>query len=168
MKVLACNWMPISHFQIGWVGIILPISYSVTNHDSLKVWFDWSIWVIHVIIIDLIGKIWDINSCVWFTCDIQWVCLILWELSQPMDQEFSIVLSTLFVCLFTALRVFLVVASGESNSCWLLYVEDVCFLVPWMFIFDKNCLAIRKVVGSMFSRKGEHGWTSWTSIEPNN
>lgn len=59
---------------------MVPVGHAVTDKEALQIYFLLSIFVV---IMDLIGHIWNIDSTVGFSGDVQSILLELWELLEP-------------------------------------------------------------------------------------
>jgi hypothetical protein len=70
----------------AWLNIDTPVSGSISYHHTGKVDFK-SVTLkgsLLVILIDLPGEVWNINSTIAFTRDEQLVGEVFWELSKPL------------------------------------------------------------------------------------
>ena len=66
MKFGVHERVPVCHIKVGSVGIVVPVCYTVSNHETFKVWFEDIIvlFIGLVVLINLVGEIWDVYSSV--------------------------------------------------------------------------------------------------------
>jgi len=75
-------------------------------------------------IVHQVQKIWNVNSGVRLTCDVQIVGLVLWELIVPSEDSLQVVLSCVVVSKVEA-NILLIGEVGVTDTCGLLNVEHV-------------------------------------------
>ncbi len=75
----------------SWFVTFSGVSACVVYHESLYVYCHRAAGQF-VVVQDSFGKVWDVYSCVTFTCDVEFVLFELWELFIKLKDSLKIVL----------------------------------------------------------------------------
>jgi len=104
-------------------------------------------------LVNIVGKVGDVNSSVGLSGDIEVVLSVLGEFVVPLKDDSEVVLATLFVVERAILDA---VAVGEANTCRLLDVEQVGLSIPRVLTLVENCSARLKTEGTILLHEAEH------------
>jgi len=70
--------VPVSHFEISWICIILPVGNTVSDHHTFQIWHEnVGSKVCLVVVMDLIDEIWNIDASIRFSGNIKLILLIV-------------------------------------------------------------------------------------------
>lgn len=159
--------VPVSHFDVGGCAVVVVVSNTVSDHETLQVWLEDGIItsVLSVVVINPLGKVGHVDSGVGLSRDVQIVGSELGEFGVPVEDSEQIVISGLGVGVRVAL-LSVTVALGEADACRGLDVEHVSFLVPGPLVLSPEVGATVQLVGTVFLGESEHGRASGTTVEP--
>lgn len=104
-------------------------------------------------LVNIVGKVRDVDSSVGLSGDIEVVVSVLGEFVVPLKDDSEVVLATLFVVERAILET---VAVGEANTCRLLDVKQVGLSVPRVLTLVENCSARLKTEGAILLHEAEH------------
>ena len=85
--------MPVSHLQVGRRRIILPVGDTVSDHDTSERWLECASCSLLVVLVDLVHQIWDVDSSIGLTREVEVIYTILRELGVPTKEYLQIVFS---------------------------------------------------------------------------
>ena len=121
--------VPVGHIEESSGRVVVPVGDTVADHESLKRWLE-DIIVLSialVVLVNVIGEVWDVNSGVGLTRNVKIVSLEIWEFLVPFENDGQVILSRGLVI---ECAVLLGATIRESDTCWLFNVEDIGFTVP--------------------------------------
>lgn len=126
MQVIFNEDFVISKLDEGGGCVVGPISYSISNHESLEIWLEYSIVssVLGVVLVDVVRDQGHIDASIRLSGDIKVVTLELWELLIPCKDGIQVVLGR--GCVVKG-SVSLSLTVGVTYSCWRLNVKHVRF-----------------------------------------
>lgn len=165
---LVKNPAVVSDFNRGWLGVIGPIGDSIADHHTFDRELILRVCLIVVVQRNLPGQVWNVDTGVGLTSDVEVIVLEVRESLEPGEEHFQVVLGAAQVSVVAVLWVGLIIASGIADSSWLLDVEYVGLVIPWVIILCVLCSTCLQNIWSSFLQESEHGRTAWSAVEPDN
>jgi len=110
-----------SHFEVCWISVIFPVGESISNHETLKVWFEdgWVSSVNSIVMMNGVDSEWDINSSVRFSRNVEIVLLKFWELIEPADNSLNIICTHSVIVKDALFWLILSITPRVTNTSWL-------------------------------------------------
>lgn len=100
--VVELSWdkrVPVRHLDESGIGVISPVGDSVSNGESLDVWLE-DIVVVSVglgVLNEVVGEVWNVDSSIRLSRDVELVRLELWVLLEPGEDGGEVISTRLLV-----------------------------------------------------------------------
>jgi len=165
LQVLADQRVPVAHFDVGALGIVLPVGDTITDGETLEVGLEDVIvvGVLLVVLVDVVGEVRHVDASIGLTRDEEIVLLVLRELFEPLEHNGKIVCAALVVIEGAVLDR---VAVGVANTSRLLDVEQVGLAVPRVLVGVELGAAALEAEGTVLLHEAEHGRATGATVEP--
>jgi len=159
-----------------WKNIITPVCRTVTHDESLQVYrhlirIIWPNLSQLIILVNLIGQVWRVNSTIALTRNEQGIVSIIF--SRTVLRELGIPCSQRSVSIFglnhiVVYHFFLLdVPWGKSDTSWRLKIDHTSISDPWVWILSNIGSIVLNDPWAVFLHKTEQGRTARTTIKPN-
>ena len=158
--------VPEAHIKHLICIVEIVVGAAVSHHEALKIGNKCATLILSAVTdipIDSFDETRNIDSSIWLSRDIDISVLKFWELCHNGKKGHKI-----FICwIEISPNAFLfVTADWESNSSRAFNVNYVSFFIPWVRVWHKVILSIRKLIRTMLLKEAKHGWASRATIEP--
>lgn len=165
--LIEVDWNDIEVHQKLWVhgpDIRGPVGGSVTDHNTSQVVLN-EIWIIEIpelglliILVDLPGEVWGVDSTVTLATDVQFIILLIWSVLResvvPLLEggEGILRLEHIIVNPLGLINV----PWGEAYTGWGLQVDNVGVFVPWIRVLNNFTSTIFEYPWAVFLHECEH------------
>ena len=113
---------------------------------------------------NLIGKIWSVNSSIRFASNEQFVLKKLWETIVKISDCREGIFWSYVVGI--PIQILMVFELGIAHTCWWFKIKNICTFVPWLWVFIYNISEIIYLIRTMLLNKPKHRGTARATIEP--
>ena len=99
VELLANKGVPVAHVDISSVGVVLPVGDAITDGETLKVRLEDGIIisVLLVVLVNIVGKVGDVDTSIGLTRDVKLIIGELGELLEPLEGDGQVVLAAFLV-----------------------------------------------------------------------